>query len=274
MTTFSRRPVPRMNRGRIATAVASWSPSQLSTGVENWLIEDLVSLGNGVVAPTWTGRQLGTVLSPYSGDTDVGTVQLQEFLGDGATQTAGLRLTSRAGKTISASIASVFNGANKVWDVWMLCQLNTSVTNIYWSAGNQSVATEYCQARYSAAGVIKNNLALRAASGAINVIDNMTEYAVMSPQLHRWRRTGNIVTLYVDEISQGSTPVRNAGPVIDQFYIGCPGTGPDGAGSLKASAYSINAFGITTGMSASDITSLASWVYPRAGIGWKKGLNP
>lgn len=274
---FSRRPGERFNRGRIASAAtagsSAWSPAQLSGGVEYWLIDDLVPLGSGVVAPSWTGRQQGAVLSPPTPDTDIGIVQLTAFLGDVATQSAGLRMSAKGGITTNAAVCNVFNGTNKLHEVWMLVQLNTSVTNQYWSAGNQSATTEYIQARYSAVGTIRNNVAIR--DGVINVVDNMTEPAVMSPQFLRWKRgAGSIYTVYRDEISEGSTAARvDAGIAIDQFCIGMSGAGANGG--AKNVAMDINAIGIVSGnMTAPDIAALIAWAYPRIGINWKKGMNP
>jgi hypothetical protein len=121
---------------------------------------------------------------------------------------------------------------------------------------------------------MKNNIAERSIINGVNALDSMDQYAVLAPQFHRWRRSGNVITWFVDEISQGSTPVRDVAAVIDQFYLGCAGTGPDGAGSVKASSYSINAFGVTTGMSTSDVDLMKAYAYPRVGINWKKALNP
>jgi hypothetical protein len=175
--------------------------------------------------------------------------------------------------TTNSTVCGVFNGTNKLHEVWMICQLNTSVTNQYWSAGNQSVATEYIQARYSAVGTIRNNVAIR--DGVINVVDNVTEPAVMSPQFMRWKRgAGSIYTVYRDEISEGSTPARvDAGIAIDQFVLGMNGAGANGG--TKNVAMDVNAIGIVSGsMTAQDIAALAAWAYPRIGINWKKGVNP
>jgi hypothetical protein len=274
---FSRRPGARFNRGRVAAqqaaGSAAWSPAQLSTGVEYWLIEDLVSLGEGTVAPSWSGRQLGATFTPPTPDTDIGTVRLTAFLGDVATQKAGLRMAARGGITTNATVCGVFNGTNKLHEVWMIVQLNSSVTNQYWSAGNQVATTEYIQARYAATGTIKNNVAMR--DGVLNVVDNFSEIAVMSPQLLRWKRgTGSIYTLYRDEISEGNLPARvDAGIAIDQFCIGMSGAGANGG--AKNSSMDINAIGIVSGaMTAQDIANLAAWAYPRVGLNWKKALNP
>jgi len=263
------------NGGAGGTPAPAWTPAQLSKGVEYWDIASLVSLGDGVVAPSWTGLQLGAVLSPFSGDTDIGTVKLASFLGDVATQPAGLKLASRAGLTADATVCGVFNGTNKVWCVWMVCQLDSSVQTNYWGAGNATATNEYVQARYLPVGTIKNNMALRDGV-ALNSSDSVTEYQTMCPQLLRWDRVaGGVTTIYADEISQGSTPARtDAGIAVNQFGIGCTTSGPAGGGNSKNAAYTINALGVTTGFSAADITNLAAWVWPRVGLNWKKGLNP
>lgn len=252
-------------------SAVAWTPSGLSAGVDYWLAEDLAAAGDGgTVTGNWTGRQLGSVLAPYA--SDMGIYRAAAFNGSGALVTAGLEQTNKAAKCTDSAITTVFNGVNKSWIVWALVQVNSSTTSYYWAVGDLVSVSEYVQARYLGTGTIKNQVALR--DGVLNVVDSMTEYQTLAPQLLEWARASSIVTITKDGIAEGSTPTRNdssgSGISVGQFVVGGTAAGSGAA----TSAQTVSAIGIATSFSGADAANLRNWAALRLGMAYKKGLVP